>query len=220
MSDFTVSSLQKLFPTSVERIYDAGQIVIYNGDRPRHVMYVISGAVKFYDIDSDGNEKILHIGGPKSFFPLFYSFDGKPHVDAFYTTLQKSQILLIPLKEFTERLNTDAKFTSQMLRWYAGEMDHVVLRLKSLERSTAKQKLLQALIYLSEQHTILRPLSSTWCRVNFPVSQQTLAELTGLTRETVNTVLKEIDSDGVIRVPKKTTLEINKVKLAKLLEET
>lgn len=219
VSDFTLPVLRKLFPTAVERVYQSGQIVIYNGDRPRHVMFIISGAVKFYDIDVDGNEKILHIGGQRSFFPLFYSFDGKPQVEAFYTTLQKSRLLLIPLAEFKKRLETDATFTSQMLAWYAEEMDHVVLRLKSLERSSAKEKVLQALAYLYEQHSVMRPLNAAWSRVSFPLSQQTLAELTGLTRETVNSVLKEIDKEGVVRTPKKMTFEINRRKLAKHLDE-
>lgn len=182
-------------------------------------MFIISGAVKFYDTDPDGNEKILHIGGPQSFFPLFYTFDGKPHVDAFYTTLQKSRILLIPLEEFTEKIKNDAAFSSKILAWYAREMDHIVLRLKSLERSSARTKVLQALAYLCEQHAVIRPLSKVWCRVSFPMSQQTLAELTGLTRETVNVALKEIDQEKITRSPKKTVLEINRQKVEKALEK-
>lgn len=181
-------------------------------------MFVVSGAVKFHDSDPDGNEKIMHIGGPESFFPLFYSFDGKPQVDAFYTTLQKSRILLIPLKEFTNHLKSDAAFAYRLLTWYAGEMDHVVLRLKSLEKSSARDKLLHALAYLCERHSTVRPLRSAWFRVSFPLTQQTLAELTGLTRETVNATLKDIEKLGVIHVPRKMTLEINKRKLKAVLE--
>jgi CRP-like cAMP-binding protein len=208
-----------MFPDATERVYTAGQIIIYHGDKPRHVMFIISGAVKFYDTDLDGNEKILHIGGAQSFFPLFYTFDGKPHVDAFYTTLQKTRILLIPLKDFTEKIKSDAAFTSKILAWYAREMDHIVLRLKSLERSSARTKVLQALMYLCEQHAVIRPLNKTWFRVSFPMTQQTLAELTGLTRETVNVALKEIDQEKITKSPKKTVLEINRQKLEKALEE-
>jgi CRP-like cAMP-binding protein len=219
VTSFTLTTLLDLFPAATDRIYNSGQIVVYHGDKPDHVMFIISGAVKFYDIDSDGNEKILHIGGAQSFFPLFYSFDHKPEVEGFYSTLQKTRLLFIPLKDFQNRLETDAMFTKQMLAWYAHEMDHVVLRLKSLERSNAKQKLLQALAYLCEQHAVVRPLRSNWYRVSFPLTQQTIAELTGLTRETVNAAFKEIEGLNLVNIPKKTTLEINKKKLFKLLEE-
>lgn len=206
-----------MFPSSTERVYNAGQIIIYHGDSPDYVMFIVSGAVKFYDIDKEGNEKIFHIGGPGSFFPLFYTFDVKPHVEAFYTTLQKSRFLMIPLKEFLECTQTNAEFTSRILTWYAQEMDHVVLRLKSLERSTAKDKLLQALLYLCEQHATIKVLRAGWWRVNFPLSQQTLAELTGLTRETVNMTLGELQKEGIVRVPKKMRLEICKEKLDALM---
>lgn len=213
VSGFTVPLLTKLFPSATERIYKTGQIVIYHGDSPDYVMFIISGAVKFYDSDRDGNEKIFHIGGPGSFFPLFYTFDEKPQVDAFYTTLQKSRFLMIPLEEFRECTRKNAEFTSRILSWYAQEMDHVVLRLKSLERSSAKDKLLQALVYLCEQHATIKVLRAGWWRVNFPLTQQTLAELTGLTRETVNMNLGDMQKEGIVRVPKKMRLEICKRKL-------
>lgn len=220
MSRFTVTELTRLFPTANERVYTSGQIIVYDGDKPNHVMFIVSGAVKFHDSDPDGNEKIMHIGGPSSFFPLFYSFDGKPQVDGFYTTLQKSCIVMIPLKDFTDHLKTDASFASRLLTWYASEMDHMVIRLKSLEKSSARVKLLHAIAYLCEQHSIVRPLRSAWYRVSFPLAQQTLADLTGLTRETVNTTLKDIEKCGAIHVPKKMVLEIHKKKLFKLVEET
>src|SRR5690606_10145616 len=84
---FTPSEVKKHFPHAVERTYSAGQIVIYHGDAPNHVMFIVSGAVKFYDTDDDGNEKIMHIGGEASIFPLFYSFEDKESVDAFYATI-------------------------------------------------------------------------------------------------------------------------------------
>lgn len=208
-----------MFPMATERTYNAGQIVIYHGDKPDYVMFIISGTVKFYDIDQNGNEKIFHIGGVGSFFPLFYSFEVKPHVEAFYTTLQKSRVLLIPIEEFAKRLQENATFAFRMLAWYAEEMDHMVLRLMSLERSTAKQKLLQALMYLSQQHSVIKTQRGGWCKVAFPLSQQTLAELTGLTRETVNVTLKDIQEAGAVRVPKKMILEIHKEKLGNLAEE-
>lgn len=196
-----------------------GQIIVYDGDRPPHVLFVESGVYKFHDVDTEGNEKILHIGGAQSFFPLFYAFEDKQQVDGFYTTLAKSKFLLIPIEEFRHRLKTDAHFCYQLLTWYAGEMDNIVLRLKSLEKSTARHKLVQALAYLCEEHSVVRPMPSNWYRITFNITQQTLAELTGLTRETVNMTLKDIETLKVVRSPKKLTLEINKTNLYALLKK-
>lgn len=199
----------------MERTYAAGQTIIYHGDQPSHVAFVKSGAIKFFDIDSDGNEKILHIGGEGSIAPLFYSFEDKPAVDAYYATLCKTEVLLVSLEKFREKLSTSSQFAADTLRWYATEMDHIVLRLKSLEKSTAKQKVLQALYYLSDQHATQSTIKGEWYRINFPVTQQTLANLTGLTRETVNITLNDPECQNLIRNNRGQRFEINKSEVAK-----
>lgn len=215
MNIFTPQAIIHHFPDATERTYAANQTIIYDGDQPTQVAFVKSGAIKFYDIDSDGNEKILHIGGEGSIAPLFYSFEDKPAVDAYYATLCKTDVLLVPLAQFREKLNTSSQFAADTLRWYATEMDHVVLRLKSMEKSTAKQKILQALYYLSDQHATRSIVKGEWYRINFPVTQQTLANLTGLTRETVNITLNDPDCQDFVRNKRGQRFEINKVEVAK-----
>lgn len=208
MNIFTPSEVLRHFPDAMQRTYAAGQIIIYDGDQPTQVVFVKSGAIKFFDIDSDGNEKILHIGGTGSIAPLFYSFEDKPAVDAYYSTITKTDVLLVPLTVFREKLRTSARFAASTLRWYATEMDHIVSRLKSMEKSTAKHKIFQALYYLGDQHAT-QDKTGEWYRIDFPVSQQTLANLTGLTRETVNITLNDPANAKFVRTRRGQRLEVN-----------
>lgn len=216
MNNFTPSEVKKHFPHAVERTYSAGQIVIYHGDAPNHVMFIVSGAVKFYDTDDDGNEKIMHIGGEASIFPLFYSFEDKESVDAFYATIAETKVLLVPLADFQNKLKTSADYAFRTLRWYAEEMDHIVLRLKSMEKSSAKQKVLQAFHYLSTQHATRSSTQSKWYRINFALTQQTLADLTGLTRETVNITLKDPEVLRLVRI-RRQAFDIDREKVGQAL---
>lgn len=215
MNIFTSKEVLRYFPDAKERTYAAGQTIIYHGDQPTQVAFVKSGAIKFYDIDSDGNEKILHIGGEGSIAPLFYSFEDKPAVDAYYATLCKTEVLLVPLVKFREKLRISPRFAAETLRWYATEMDHIVLRLKSMEKSSAKQKVFQALYYLSEQHSRQNPTKEGWYRINFPVTQQTLANLTGLTRETVNITLNDPQCAKFIHNTRGQRFEVSRDELEK-----
>lgn len=190
-------------------------MVIYHGDKPNYVMFIKSGAVKFYDTDRDGNEKILHIGSAGSIFPLFFPFEDKDAVDAFYSTITKTEVIMVPLDDFRNQLKSSADYAFQVLRWYVEEVDHIVLRLKSMEKSSAKQRLLQAFYYLCSEHAI-RKVNSNWLKVNFPLTQQILADLTGLTRETVNVTLKDHDIKRVVKI-KKQVYEINESKVKNLL---
>lgn len=213
MNIFTPKEVRRHFTEAKERTYAGGQTIIYDGDQPAHVAFVKCGAVKFYDIDSEGNEKILHIGGEGSLAPLFYPFEDKPAVDAYYATLCKTEVLLVPLEEFRRKLRASPRFAAEVLRWYATEMDHIVTRLKSMEKSTARQKVLQALYYLSDQHATPNVTNGGWYHINFPVTQQTLANLTGLTRETVNVTLKDPECLQCIRNRRGQQFEVHKEKL-------
>jgi CRP/FNR family transcriptional regulator len=214
---FTATEVKKSFPHAIERTYSAGQIIFYDGDAPHHMMFIKSGAVKFYDTDADGNEKIMHIGGEGSLFPLFYSFEDKKAVDAFYATIVETKVLIVPLSDFQNKLKTSADYAFRTLRWYAEEMDHIVLRLKSLEKSSAKQKILQALFYLSGQHATENKKRPKWYRINFYLTQQILADMTGLTRETVNITLKDPEILKVVRM-RRQIFEIFREKIAESLE--
>lgn len=218
MNIFTPTKVLQDFPHATTRIYDAGQIMLYDGDQPNNVMFVKRGAIKFFDTDKDGNEKILHIGGEGSIAPLFYTFEDKKAVDAFYAALCKTEVLLVPLEDFRDKLHSSAEYTFDVLRWYAEEMDHIVLRLKSLEKSSAKQKVMQALYYLSEQHATKESTKGTWRRISFPVTQQILADLTGLTRETVNIVLNDPECLKYIRSNSRQKFEVNVGKISSILD--
>lgn len=219
MNIFTSTKVLKDFPHATARTYETGQIILYDGDQPNHVMFVKRGAIKFFDNDSDGNEKILHIGGKGSIAPLFYPFEDKPAVDAFYAALSKTEVLLVPIEDFRSKLRNSAEYAYSALRWYAEEMDHIVSRLKSLEKSSAKQKILQALLYLGNQHTTKETADKAWRRISFPVTQQILADLTGLTRETVNIVLNDSESLKYFRSNTRQRFEVNKAKITEALEE-
>lgn len=212
MNVFTSTDINKHFPHALSRTYGPGQIIIYDGDAPNLVRFIKSGAVKFYDVDADGREKILHIGSEGSIFPLFYSFEGKDSVTGFYATITETEVLAVPLEDFRNELKKYPEYAFQTLQWYAEEMDHLVLRLKSLEKSSAKHKILQALFYLSGQHATQTKKQSKWNRIDFPLTQQTLADMTGLTRETVNVTLKDPELHSVVR-SKRQIFEINHEKI-------
>ncbi len=199
MNIFTPSDIKRRFPQALERTYEAGQVIIYHEDSPNLVRFIKSGAVKFYDSDADGREKIMHIGGEGSIFPLFYSFEGKDKVNGFYATIMKTEVIAVPLDAFQQELRNSPDYAFNVLRWYAGEMDHIVLRLKSMEKSNAKKRILQALYYLGGQHASQVGSRSKWHRLHFPLTQQTLADVTGLTRETVNATLRDPQLRRLVR---------------------
>lgn len=200
-----MDSIKELFPNASVRTYSKNQIICYQGDQPQHVFYVLKGHIKYYDIDENGNEKILHIVGPQNIFPMLYAFQVSDKVDAFYSSLDKVELLSVSLDDFRRVTKTNITFVNSLTRWFLAEIEQLTFRINSFEKSDSRYKVLQALQYLTRSYGAF---ANGWQRLNFLATQQFLADFTGLTRETVSTTMTELEKTGTVRIAKGRFIEV------------
>lgn len=208
------TTVQKLVEEGTVREYLAGQLVLYEGDPASQVFYVYEGVVKMYDIDSNGNEKIVALAGKGDMFPILQVFVDSPDVTSFYSTLSDVKTVVIPRDVFMKHVKSDPQLGMYCLEWFTRTVKYLVERVSSLEKTDTQAKLNAVLMLLCEAHSQKR--LSGWRRVSFPVNQQLLADLIGVTRESVNGAVKIAQNKGIMRMPKNKVLEIHKKNLQKL----
>lgn len=211
---FTDTPLSKLIPYAKLRSYPKGQIILYEGDTPGDLYIIKEGIVKVYDIDDQGNEKILHIAKSPSMFPMVFFMGGNDETRSFYTTVTDSEIYVIPKDVAEAEMLNDAELAMYLMHWFSREVHEVLVRLSSLEKTTTRDKLIAALKFLGVHHAQAR--KTGWYRVEFPISHQILADMIGVTRESTTMVMKDLQKEKIIRNPRLTVLEINFKKLIEL----
>jgi len=209
----TVESIRELFPRLDVRRYGKNQIICYQGDKPQYVFFVLKGHIKYYDIDDDGDENILHIVGPQNIFPMLYAFGVSSEIGAFYAAIDAVEVITIPLHDFHRVIETDIKFSNALTRWFLTEIEQLVFRINSFEKTDSRSKIMHALKYLSVNYG--QP-TGTWQRIDFATTQQFLADFTGLTRETVSTIMNELEKANTVRFGKGHHLEVSNSKLDKI----
>ena len=209
MKSLTGTPLDALLSEAKVRQYPKGQIILYEGENPMDAFVIKSGAVKIYDIDEDGNEKILHIFKAPGIFPVVFLFGSARQTNTFYTTVADSELYVLSRADFEARMRTDAELVNYCLRWFADEVYEIMQRMSSLEKTSTRSKLLATLGYLSRQHA--NADKSGWMRVRFPISHQLLADMIGVTRESTTMVMKQLQKEKIIRSPKLGVLDINRL---------
>ncbi len=207
MKDFTNTPLDPLLVTAKVRHYPKGQIILYEGENPTDAFVVKTGAVKIYDIDEDGNEKILHIVKAPGIFPTIFLFGAPGVTNTFYTTVCDSELYVLSRADFEARLLSDPTLAIYCIRWFAGEVSEILRRMSSLEKTSTRDKLIATLGYLTRQHADIQ--KGGWKRVRFPISHQLLADMIGVTRESTTMVMKDMHKEKIVRTPKLGTLDIN-----------
>jgi CRP/FNR family transcriptional regulator len=203
--------LDKLLAGAHTRHIPGGQIILYEGDVPLEAYILKNGVVKMYDIDDQGNEKILHLVRPPALIPFAFFSGMTDPLRWFYTSLTDCDMYVLPVAGLQQKTRSDPDLTEILTNAFSDDVHELLVRLSSMSKTNARDKVVGALKFLMVRHAAER--RSGWWRVNFAVSHQLIADLCGITRESAALVMKELQHEQVVRYPRTTILEISKDKL-------
>ena len=170
----------------------AGEMLYRQGDVPSGFFGVVSGSFKVSTLREDGKEGILAVMEAGNWFGEISLFDGlaRPHD---VTALEAAEVLVVGQAAF-ERLMRSTTFARAMsvllssrVRLLYGLVEDAMLR--SISTRVARRLLALA----RGDATLARDARSV-----VPVSQEALAMMLGVTRQTLSRELKALARDGVI----------------------
>ncbi len=186
--------LKKFFAGSKPIYYKKGEIVLRIGETRSGAFYVKNGFLKDSSMSTDGREFILFIFKPGDLFSYSWIFNKTPNEHSFkamtdcvvYEKTRESLLL------FLEQ-NPDVQFMiSQNI---VIRMRGLMKRMEYLAFGTANQKVSAMFALLAERFG-----KSTDKGITIPIylTQQDIAELIGISRETTSIEIKKLLDLGVI----------------------
>lgn len=203
--------LEKALQSARIKSVPAGQILMYAEDEPQDVYIIKSGIIKLYDIDDQGNEKILHLVGQPSAVPFsFFSELDKP-LKWFYGTVTDCELYTISHDDLTKLISDDYRVLQLLTHTFSDSVHELLVRLSSLGKTNSHDKVVAAIEFFLSCHAVDK--GKGWWSVTFPVTHQLIADLCGITRESTAIVMKELSDKGVIDCKRVSLLDINKSKL-------
>lgn len=187
---------------------------MYRGDMLYEVFIIKSGFVKLYDVDNSGLEKILHIVTAPSIIPFAFFSGNDSEIRWYYATLTKCELFTMPWESLRDAMKKDGALGLTIMNQFSTDMHELLSRLSSLGKSRATEKLAATLKFFTACLGDQQPQG--WWSIPFPITHQLIADITGLTRESVTTNMKKLETQGIVRHPKQNILEIHKTRLRAL----
>jgi CRP/FNR family transcriptional regulator len=178
------------------RKYDSGQAILMQGEVSHNLYAIKSGFVKGYDISKDGMEQLVWFGAPSHILPLPWAFSLEQVNPFFFAALTDVELYVVNLGEFLDFLETSPEASFEMNRRMARWYFDLLQRLQAAEKPKASEKLVYTLGFLSERFS--RRVGKARVEVNVPLTHQDLANLVGLTRETITIELRKLKKQGYI----------------------
>lgn len=183
------------------RTYPKGQIIIFANENPGHIYYLVKGKVRKYDVSYRGDELIVNLFKPGSFFPMSWALT---HHDNkfFYKTEEESEFHIVPADKALEFLKANPDVMLDLLsRLYRG-MEGVLGRLIHLMAGSAKNRLAYELLIECRRFGA----KDTQGAYSIKISETDLAARSGLTRETVSREMQKLKDKKILSLDNKTMI--------------
>ncbi len=162
-------------------------------------MYIIFwGKVKVVQTTEDGKEIILAIHQAEMFFGELSLIDGKTS-SAAVMAMEDSLIAIISKDNFYALLYSQNKVLRNLLRILSSRLREAWKRIHILNFREAPQRMKMLFSILSGENG---EKSAEGTIINMKLTHQEMADMTGLTRETVTRVLGQWQKDRLITVSK------------------
>ena len=164
--------------------FSKGETIFLFDETPKHVYCVKSGVVKKVSISRDGSQQLINLEIIGDIFPKCVAFSISAKTLFEYKAFTDCELYVISFDEFCSQLVYNIDFTKKMLKRISSSHVGLSLKIDALEKHHAEYKLAYIFRYLCLLYGTGR--WNGYVRIEVPLTQQDIADLTGLTRETIN----------------------------------
>lgn len=174
-----------------------GETLMWAGDAATQCGNVLSGALKLTASTSDGREQTLTTLYPADFI-------GAPFVESArftVTAAADSEICMFARRPFEQLLEQHAAMERQLLRQAFTALDESRAQILTLARKSAAEKVAGFLIDMAARVAVKRATPDGPATFDLPLNRGQIADLLGLTIETVSRQLTKLKLAGIVALP-------------------
>lgn len=188
--------------------YKKGEILCKQGTLASHIMYICHGLVKIY-MESEAGSLILKVLPAGNLIGLSALLDNNNVFRYSAYAYQDCKLRLIDIRVFKQLIRENNSFANQVINLLCENQIQTQTRFFAFTQKQSFGRIADTLMCLSNNIFKMDEFE-------LPLSRKELAELTGLTPESVIRILSKFKSDQVIEIDGKVFKIINKEKLQQI----
>jgi CRP-like cAMP-binding protein len=189
----------ELFGGGRERKYPKNQLIHYQGDPLSQTYMVKNGFAKAYTILDSGDTRTILLLSRGDIFPLAFSETmqwSSYKIRYFYQSLTDIELMITPSDSLERKLREDPEAMNVYMTYLAASNEAVLSQLEVMKNKKAIDKVALLLPYLVEKAG--KQVRPDVYELQLKLSHQEIADLSGVTRETTTTLIKQLEKDKII----------------------
>jgi CRP/FNR family transcriptional regulator len=186
--------LARLEQMKYYRSFQAGQTVIWSGDRMDFVASVVSGIATLTQTMEDGRRQMVGLLLPSD----FVGRPGRSTVAYDVTATTDLVMCCFRKKPFEDLILSTPHISQRLLEMTLDELDAAREWMLLLGRKTAREKIASLLAIIARRDVSLNPRAKGPITFDLPLTREEMADYLGLTLETVSRQVSALKRDRVI----------------------
>ncbi len=189
-SSMDTTALRLVAQSAIRRVYDAGQVILLEGE-PCAGLYIVEGGwLKVIKIGMDGREQVLQTLGAGDAFNAISVFTDAPN-QATVTALENSQVWIVRREVLLSMMDEHPALARQVVKDLAGRVIYLVRMVEDLSLRSVEARLARLILEQAEGEAVQRQRWAT---------QAELAARLGTVPDVVNRALRKLAAAGLIHV--------------------
>lgn len=201
------SELEALNAIGRRRLLEPGQSLIWEGEDSIIVANVMEGVLKLSTGTMDGREQIVGVVYPSDFIGRPFG-STTPHS---VTALTPAKVCVFARADFDAFASAHPQLEHKLLKRTLAELDRTRQWMLLLGRKSAEERIASFLLEISDRAVPVgceTSVEGASLAFDLPFSRQQIADVLGLTIETVSRQLTRLKAEGVIEIPSRRAIAI------------
>ena len=177
------------------RSYKKGETLIRADDDPQGIFCLNKGYIRQYTISKTGIELTLHILKPTAYFPMVWAINGTPNV-YYYEALTEVEVGRAPRDQVVNFIKDKPGLLFGLMSELLEDYAETLTRVEHLVFSDAYRRVISVLLYIAKH---FGEKTDTGIQVSHRFTQQDVATLVGIARETASIELVKLEKKDLIK---------------------
>ena len=193
-------SIDRFLEHCHRRRYPAKSVIIYAGDQPDVLYYIVSGSVTVLIEDEDGHERVLAYLNPGDFFGEMGLFGEDSNRSAWVRTRTQCELAEISYSRYRQVAEEDPGILFALAGQMATRLRNTSRKVSDLAFLDVTGRVARTLLDLCKQPDAMTHPDG----MQIKITRQEIGRIVGCSREMVGRVLKSLEEQGLISAKGKT----------------
>lgn len=188
------AALKRLIARATPRRVAQGDTVFEQGEEARFFYLLLHGRLKVRQVTADGQQVIVRVVHPGDLFGFARAL-ARPDYPGTAQAAVESIVAGWSMADWDAVVETNPRLAINAMQTIGQRLDEAHTRLREMSTQEVERRVAHAVLRLAEK---AGRADDGGTRIDFPITRQDIAEMTGTTLHTVSRVLSSWESQGLV----------------------